>query len=103
MATYSNFSSKAISSISALSIMIGGLDQFNLSYNSPISSKSPQVVYNIPYANNFQSQTSETVEIRTDITDLKVIEAFARKILSGMAPIDNSIQKIIDEYFWDML
>lgn len=35
--------------------------------------------------------------------DFSILTSFAKKLLEDAAPIDEEIQKVINDHFWDML
>ncbi len=107
MDTYSSLFYKEIvlPAISAVTFSTAGDYQYDLfpmnraQYSFPVHS----VDYHCPYLSEQDTDSNQTIAIYTDMADLMVLKSFASKILDGILPIEEPIQTVIDDYFWDML
>lgn len=70
----------------------------------------PSIITNVQIEQNQKSysefsgtRSSNTVEINSDLMDLLAIKSFAENYLNNLTPIEESIQAVIDDYFWEML
>jgi len=109
MDSYSSFCKQIIiPAISAFTFTTAGLSPLGISsgdYNSP-TSFAPIPEYHKEYKSYTDSHcaiTNETVNIDNDFVDLISVKTFAEKMLEGITPIDDKIQRVIDDYFWEMI
>lgn len=105
MDSYSSFYYKGIiiPALSALTLTATGSSPINPCIINSTSDSPNSVEYHIPYSSIQDSNSNKTVGIDTDLVDLMTIKSFAEKILNGMEPVQESIQAVIDDYFWEML
>lgn len=104
MDSYSSFYKGIIvPALSALTLTATGTSPFNPCIINSLPDSPNSVEYYLPYSSIQDSNSNKTIGIDTDLVDLMTIKSFAEKILSGMEPVQESIQAIIDDYFWEML
>ena len=59
---------------------------------------------NTPYSVKNVAISTETVLVKTsDYEDFEIISSFAQKLLTEESFIDEEIQNVINDHFWDML
>ena len=59
---------------------------------------------NTPYSVKNVAISTETVLVKTsDYEDFETISSFAQKLLTEESFIDEEIQNVINDHFWDML
>lgn len=106
MDSYSSFyKGIVVPTLSAVTLTAAGASQFDmLPVNNNQRIESPTLIeYHIQYTSVQDSDSNKTVGVNTDLVDLMTIKSFAKKILDGMVPVQESIQAVIDDYFWEML
>lgn len=91
--------------LSAITLTVTGVSPINVCDIDYSPSKIVEVFVNspCPYSRYTSSTTNETIIVNKDLDDLLAIESFAHKILDGMTPIEESIQAVINDHFWEML
>ena len=92
--------------LSAFTFASDGTSQLsilNMDY-TPTVVDVPYVQLDEPSYNTRQNtRSSQTIIIDSDGFDLLSIKEFAKNYLNNLTPIDESIQAVIDDYFWEML
>ena len=104
--TYSTFMGLVIPVLSAFTFTAEGSAQFSVCSEDYLPSIMPliNVENNSPqYSTRIDVGSSETIVIDSDTMDLMTIKSFAENYLRNLTPIDESIQAVIDDYFWEML
>lgn len=77
-------------------------------FSEYINNNYPTSVVDIPYEPNNYKLSSEQESFNENTTqknieEFEIIANFARKILEAESEIDQDIQKVINENFWDLL
>lgn len=106
MDTYSSFyKGLFIPALSAVTFTAIKCATINDVTANEISSTDFAVVseYHCPYFSLVDSTTNKTIDIDKDFLDLMTLKSFADKIVKNISPIEESIQTIIDDYFWEMI
>ena len=104
--TYSTFTGLAIPVLSALTFSSDGSAKMNVSRMDylPTVIPSTQVEFSPnPYSEQLDSRSSQTMVINSDVIDLMAVKSFAEHYIKNLTPIEESIQAVIDDYFWEML
>lgn len=106
MDSYSSFyKGIVVPALSAMTLTSTGVSQIVL--QSTIATQQIDshnyIEYHKPYFSVQDSDSNNTLGVNTDLVDLMTIKSFANKILAGMVPVQESIQAVIDDYFWEML
>jgi hypothetical protein len=104
--TYSSFKGLVIPVLSALTFSSDGTAQLNVCNMDDLPSIiSPVQIEQSPktYSGLLDTRSNNTVEINSNVIDLLVIKSFAENYLNSLVPIEESIQAVIDDYFWEML
>lgn len=96
-----------LSALSCITLGIGELDSPSVQRTDIIPSKyicaETHVSFN-DYSIKTFSVSNETSRLDSDIlNEYNIILSFANKLLSENIQIDQEIQDIIEEHFWDML
>lgn len=106
--TYSSFKGLVIPVLSALTFSSDGSAQLKLNVSN--MDYTPSVISTViieqgykPYSEFKDTSSSKTIEINSDLMDLLVVKSFAENYLNNLTPIEESIQAVIDDYFWEML
>ena len=50
-----------------------------------------------------RSLSNETQYSNKNTEDFEIIRSFAEKLLADQLPVDNDIQEVINNHFWEML
>lgn len=104
--TYSSFKGLVIPVLSALTFSADGSVQLsvcNMDYLPSIISNAQIDHSSKPYSEFTDTRSSNTVEISSEMMDLLTVKSFAENYLNNLTPIEESIQAVIDDYFWEML
>ena len=105
MDTNSTFKGLIIPVLSAITLSANGTAQVsvcNISYEPSIT-VPVDVDHFRTYYTKQDSDSNKTIEITSDAIDLITIKAFAERYINDLTPIHESIQAVIDDYFWEML
>jgi hypothetical protein len=104
--TYSSFKGLVIPVLSAFTFSADGSAQLNLcniDYLPSITTSINVELNPTPYSAQLDTRSSETIVIDSDTMDLLVINSFAKNYINNLTFIEESIQAVIDDYFWEML
>lgn len=74
----------------------------DIDYTPTITAEPAPNLYE-PYITKQDSCSSKTFTIDSNVIDLLVIKTFAQNYIKNLKPIEESIQAVIDDYFWEML
>jgi hypothetical protein len=105
MDTNSTFKGLVIPVLSAITLSVNGTAQVSvcsISYEPTITVPVDVDHYKTYYTKQ-DSDSNKTIEINSDAIDLISIKSFAERYINNLTPIHESIQAVIDDYFWEML
>lgn len=90
--------------ISSLTLSNDKLNAYNNCYDCmPTENYNIENSFTPNYSISNPSLTAESEYISKDYEDFAVLENFAKRMLEDVPVIDENIQKVINENFWDML
>ena len=90
--------------MSCSTVTVGNTVQITEGYNFAC----PEQYFEIPYSQEtylFSTQNPSFISPTTgdDFNYYEELVSFANKVLSGEVPVDEEIQRVIENNFWDML
>ena len=105
MDTYSTFKGLALPVLSALTFSSNGYSQLDVydMNNEPLTTEVMNYDQFESYYSNKGSNSNKTYEVTSDAFDYMIITSFAERYIKNLTPIQDSIQAVIDDYFWEML
>jgi hypothetical protein len=104
--TYSTFKGVFIPVLSALTFSADGSAQLSVSSMDFLPSIMPRICVELsptPYSAIVDTCSSNTIVIGSDTRDLMTIKSFAKNYVNNLTKIEDSIQAVINDYFWEML
>lgn len=104
--TYSTFKGLFLPVLSAFTFSADGSAQLSVCSMDYLPSIMPRIRVELSpssYSTNVDTCSSNTIVIDSDTMDLMTIKSFARNYINNLTQIEDSIQAVIDDYFWEML
>lgn len=94
----------SLSSLSAQSSLFSELGDLS-TYTTAFPTE--KLIYQVPSANKYSWEqadlTNITSKISKHLNDFEIVKNFAAKMLTDIPMIDEEIQQVINDNFWDML